>query len=118
MQASLALFESWALSKEHVKCSMILLLTKLDLFKVKIQHSPIKQFFPDYTGEDEDFEAAKDFFVNKFLSLNCYPGREVHVFCTDVTDSDDFRPVLRDIMRIAAEKPEGEGKIQRTKESK
>lgn len=95
---------------------MVLLLTKLDLFKVKIQHSPIKQYFPDYIGEDKDVEAAKAFFVNKFLSLNDDPSRKVHVFCTDVTDSDDFSPVMRNIMRIAAERPEGEEKIQKTKE--
>ena len=81
---------------EHSR--IVLLLTKLDLFKEKIQHTSIKKYRPDYTGQDDDWEAAKDFLVDKFVSLDECKDRDIRVFCTNATDKDDIGPILRTIM--------------------
>jgi hypothetical protein len=51
----------------------ILLLNKEDLFKKKIAESPIRRFFPDYEGADDDFEAGKAYFKRRFLRIE-YKG--------------------------------------------
>lgn len=71
--------------------------------------------FPIIQGKKKDEEAAEDFSVNKFLSLNDDPSRKGHVFCTDATDLDDPGPIMRKVMRIAAERPGGEWQSKRTK---
>ena len=81
--------------------SIVLLLTKLDLFREKLSQSPIREYFPDYTGPDIDSSAGQGFFVKKFLALNRREGRQIHVFCTNVTHTAGFEPVLRRVMRLA-----------------
>ena len=76
---------------------MILLLSKLDLLRKKLSHSSVKQYFPDYIGADDDSEAAQEFFVNKFLTIARKWRRNVRVHCTNLTDTDSFRPILKDI---------------------
>ena len=77
---------------------IILMFTKLDLFKEKIHQSSIKEYWPDYTGQDDDWEAAKEFFVDMFVSMERCKDRDIHVFCTNATDTDDIGPILRTIM--------------------
>lgn len=48
MQEALMLFDSICNSKWFVRTSMILFLNKVDIFKLKIATSPIKNYFPDY----------------------------------------------------------------------
>ena len=104
MQEALLLFES-LLSLTWFKNSAItLLLTKLDLFEEKIKKKPIRDYFPDYTGRSDDSAAGLRFFVGRFLSLNKSKDREIEVFCTDVTDTQRFKPILQTIMDTAIEK--------------
>ncbi len=83
---------------------MTLLLTKLDLFEEKIQKKPVRDYFPDYTGRDDDSAAALRFFVGKFLSLNKNKDRKIDVFCTDLTDTKHVRPILQTIVDTTVEK--------------
>ena len=76
---------------------MVLLLSKSDLLQEKLSSSPVKRYFPDYTGADDDDEVAQKFFVNKFLTTARKWRRNVRVYCTDLTDTDSFRPILKDI---------------------
>jgi len=64
MIESMRLFDSICNSKWFVDTSIILFLNKKDLFEEKIKTSPLKQCFPDYTGESL-------FLINNlFLNLN------------------------------------------------
>jgi guanine nucleotide-binding protein subunit alpha len=51
----------------------ILFLNKEDLFNKKIAESPIRRFFPDYEGADDDVEAGKLYFQKRFLKIE-YKG--------------------------------------------
>ena len=77
--------------------TVILLLSKLDLFQGKLHPSPVKHFFPGYTGPDDDSEAAQKFFVDKYRAIARKRDRDVRVYCTNLTDTDSFQPILKDI---------------------
>ena len=77
---------------------MILLFSKLDLFQEKVSQSPVKQYFPEYMGAEDDIEAVRDMFVNKFLTIARKGGRDdIRIYYTDLTDTDSFWPILKDI---------------------
>ena len=90
---------------------MTLLFSKLDLFQEKVPHSPVKQYFPDYTGADDDSEAAQKFLVNKFLAIARKWRRDVRVFYTNLTDMDSFRPILKDIEASIRDDRDVDGKF-------
>ena len=60
----------------------------MDLFKEKLAEKPIRDYFPDYTGLDDDFNAASKYFANKFRGLNRTEGREIYVHYTNATDTN------------------------------
>lgn len=84
----------------------MLLLTKIDVFKAKIQHSPISQNFPDFKGKKGDVEAAEDFFVKKFLAFN-YASRDgdrpIHVCRINAIQVEHPRLILTRILQMINE---------------
>ncbi|KAM0794156.1 G-protein alpha subunit-domain-containing protein [Usnea florida] len=96
-EASLLLFDSILSLTSFKRSTIILLLSKLDLLQEKVFHSSVKDYFPDFNGADDDREAAQEFFVNKFLTIARKRCRNVRVYCTNLTDTDSFRPILKDI---------------------
>ena len=104
MQEALSLFESILSVPGLEKSAITLLLTKLDLFEEKIKEKPIYDYFADYTGRGDDSAASLRYIVGRFLSLNKKKDREIDVFCTDVTDTQRFKPILQTIMDTAIEK--------------
>ena len=50
MTEALTLFDSICNSRWFVNTSLILFLNKVDLFKIKLETSPVEKFFPEYTG--------------------------------------------------------------------
>ena len=81
------LFESIANSKYFERSALIIFLNKMDIFREKIQsgNAPIRNYFPDYTGDDRDIGAGQEFFANKFKNL--VPGKEAYVHYTNATDT-------------------------------
>jgi len=69
MQEALTLFDSICNSRWFVKTSIILFLNKIDRFREKLPVSPMRNYFPDYEGGD-DYNAACDYILNRFVSLN------------------------------------------------
>ncbi|MCJ1239459.1 hypothetical protein MMC14_007455 [Varicellaria rhodocarpa] len=88
MQEALMLFESILSLPWFRKSSIILFLNKMDLFKEKLSDKPIRDYFPDYSGADGDFNAASTYFANKFRALNRTEGREIYVHHTNATDTN------------------------------
>ena len=97
MEEALLTFDS-VLSLTYFKRStLILLLSKLDLLQEKLSYSTVKQYFPDYIGADDDSEAVQKFFVDKFRTIARKWDRDFRIYCTNLTDTDSFRPTLKDI---------------------
>jgi guanine nucleotide-binding protein G(i) subunit alpha len=81
MQEALTLFDSICNSRWFVKTSIILFLNKIDRFREKLPVSPMRNYFPDYEGiflcvfyaynlGGDDYNAACDYILNRFVSLN------------------------------------------------
>ncbi|KAF2859788.1 guanine nucleotide binding protein, alpha subunit [Piedraia hortae CBS 480.64] len=92
MNESLVLFDSVVNSRWFMRTSIILFLNKVDLFRVKLQRSPMVNYFRDYTGGDDVNRAAKYLLwrfsqVNR-AHLNLYP----HL--TQATDTSNIRLVF------------------------
>lgn len=81
------LFESILSLPWFRKSSIILFLNKMDLFKEKLGLRAVRDYFPDYTGEDEDLNAAAGYFAKKFRGLNRTADREIYVHYTNATDT-------------------------------
>ena len=99
---SLIVFESLMSLSWFKKSAITLVLTKVDLFEDKVKIKPIRDYFPDYLGPSNDSEAGREYFVQKYLSLNKTLNRKINVICADVTDTSSFEPRLSEIMRTAA----------------
>ena len=70
MQEALMLFESICNSQWFIQTSIILFLNKEDLFRQKLKYSPVRKYFPDYTGDPKSFKDASEFFSQNFTRLN------------------------------------------------
>ncbi|KAH9446224.1 hypothetical protein MJO28_011915 [Puccinia striiformis f. sp. tritici] len=99
MQEALNLFDSICNSRWFIKTSIILFLNKIDLFKHKVKHSPIQNFFPNFqppsaSDGQELWQSGADFFGNKFVGVNQSPSKQVYVHLTCATDTSQIRFVL------------------------
>ncbi|KAI9739147.1 MAG: Guanine nucleotide-binding protein alpha-2 subunit [Cirrosporium novae-zelandiae] len=92
MMESLVLFDSVVNSRWFMRTSIILFLNKVDLFRQKLERSPLAKYFPDYSGGNDVNRAAKYLLwrfnqVNR-AHLNLYP----HL--TQATDTSNIRLVF------------------------
>ncbi|KAL9631481.1 MAG: hypothetical protein Q9204_004213 [Flavoplaca sp. TL-2023a] len=97
MQEALLLFESIMSLTWFKRSSIILFLNKIDLFKEKLADKPIKDYFPDYTGSDDDYNAASQYFANRFRSLNRTEDREIYVHFTNATDTNLLKITMQSV---------------------
>lgn len=104
MEEALRLFELMISLTWSKGSSIVLLLTKLDLFEKKLPHSPVRNYIPEYAGSDVDSEGAKEFFIRTFLSLNHEESRSIHVRCVSATNTDHVREELRKIESLVSGK--------------
>lgn len=86
MQEAFVLFDSICNSRWFLKTSKVLLFTKVDSLQRKLETSAIRDYFPDFHGDTLSFEAAKAYFVMRFVSLNQRPENEIEVRFTDMAD--------------------------------
>jgi guanine nucleotide-binding protein G(i) subunit alpha len=93
MQEALTLFDSICNSRWFVKTSIILFLNKIDRFKEKLPVSPMKNYFPDYEG-GADYQAACDYILNRFVSLNQHETKQIYTHFTCATDTMQIRFVM------------------------
>ncbi|KAK0553602.1 Guanine nucleotide-binding protein alpha-2 subunit [Tilletia horrida] len=100
MQEALMLFDSICNSKWFLRTSMILFLNKVDIFRTKINHSSIKHYFPDYNGDETDFNAARNYFKQRFCRLNRSPNKEIYPSFTNATDPTLLKTVMASITDI------------------
>ncbi len=85
MQEALTLFDSICNSRWFTKTSIILFLNKIDLFKEKLETSPMSHYFPDYEGRT-DYNEACDFVLDQFVSLNQSEDKKIYTHFTCATE--------------------------------
>ncbi|KAI8059352.1 guanine nucleotide binding protein, alpha subunit [Gongronella butleri] len=93
MQEALTLFDSICNSRWFVKTSVILFLNKIDIFKEKLPKHPLKESFPDFVGPNT-YDAASDFILNRFVSLNQSDSKQIYTHFTCATDTEQIKFVM------------------------
>ncbi|KAJ1642417.1 guanine nucleotide-binding protein subunit alpha [Coemansia erecta] len=93
MQEALTLFDSICNSRWFVKTSVILFLNKMDIFREKLPHSPMKKYFPDFDGGD-DIDAASEYILKRFVSLNQSDAKQIYTHFTCATDTNQIKFVM------------------------
>ncbi|KIJ45046.1 hypothetical protein M422DRAFT_29901 [Sphaerobolus stellatus SS14] len=105
MQDAMTIWDSICHSQWFKKTSIILFLNKDDLFTEKVQHSNIKDTFPDYDGPTGDAAAGREYFRRRFVRLstkaNRVNEREVYTHFTNATDTALLRVVMAAVEGIA-----------------
>ncbi|KAK9766078.1 guanine nucleotide-binding protein subunit alpha [Basidiobolus ranarum] len=93
MQEALTLFDSICNSRWFVKTSIILFLNKIDLFKLKLSRSPMKNCFPDYEG-GSDYQRACEYITDRFTALDHSPKKQIYSHLTCATDTKQVKFVM------------------------
>ncbi|KAJ7473105.1 guanine nucleotide binding protein, alpha subunit [Mycena galericulata] len=95
MQDAMAIWDSICHSQWFKRTSMILLLTKYDIFRKKLNTSDIRTFFPDFDGEPRNADQGRDYFKRRFVRLSQkterVKEREIYIHTTATTDTDLLR---------------------------
>ncbi|CAG8549819.1 2371_t:CDS:2 [Acaulospora morrowiae] len=100
MQEALLLFDSICNSQWFVNTSMILFLNKIDIFRAKIKISPVRKYFPDYSGPNGDFKHTTHYFKRRFQRLNRSTTKEIYPHFTDATDTNLLRHIMSSVTDI------------------
>jgi guanine nucleotide-binding protein G(i) subunit alpha len=103
MQEALTLFDSICNSRWFVRTSIILFLNKIDRFREKLPISPMLNYFPDYEG-GEDYNAACDYILNRFVSLNQSDAKQIYTHFTCATDTYQIKFVMAAVNDIIIQK--------------
>ncbi|ORX81497.1 G-protein alpha subunit [Anaeromyces robustus] len=90
---ALGLFQTIIRLPQFEATSLILFLSKIDLFKNKLKNSPIENFFPDYQG-GQDYTKAITYFGGKFISLNKNQDKQIYTHLTWATDTNSMKVVF------------------------
>lgn len=104
MHEAFMLFESLINGEWFKEKPIILFLNKVDLFREKLQKSPIKAHFPDYQGAEGDESAATQFFADKFKAINRNANREIYVHYTTATDTNLLKATMQSVQDILVQK--------------
>ncbi|KAJ7203674.1 heterotrimeric G protein alpha subunit 4, partial [Mycena haematopus] len=91
MQDAMTIWDSICHSQWFKQTSIILLLTKDDIYREKIKTSEIRRFFPDFEGEAGNADQGRAYFKKRFMTLAQKSwrrqGREIYVHTTTATDT-------------------------------
>jgi guanine nucleotide-binding protein subunit alpha len=104
MHEAMMLFESLVNGEWFKRKPIILFLNKIDLFKEKLAISPISNHFPDYQGENSDFDAAAKYFADRFRGINRMPEREIYVHYTNATDTTLLKATMDSVQDMIIQK--------------
>jgi guanine nucleotide-binding protein G(i) subunit alpha len=102
MAEALDLFEEITNSEWFEKTSMILFLNKRDLFAEKIKKVSLKDYFPEYQGEN-NYDDGTDYIQRLFESKNCQE-KDVYTHITCATDTNNVFAVFNSVKDIIIKK--------------
>ena len=97
---------------------MFLLLNKIDLFREKLKTTPVSSIYESFQGPDvtpgnlnldEAFEAAREFFLQRFLQRVQQDNRQVFYHFTCAIDTRYFNVVYAAMMDVVLRTCKGYG---------
>jgi len=74
--------------------NIIIFFNKIDIFKKKLNISPVSNYYSDYTGGN-DYAAAATYFAKKFIKLNSNKNRTVSTHLTWATDTRHCSTIIK-----------------------
>ncbi|KAL4782409.1 guanine nucleotide binding protein, alpha subunit [Aspergillus varians] len=104
MHEAMMLFESLVNGEWFKRKPIILFLNKIDLFKDKLEISPISKHFPDYSDSNADFDAAAKYFADRFRGINRIPDREIYIHYTTATDTTLLKATMDSVQDMIIQK--------------
>ena len=72
---------------------MILFLNKKDVLEEKLPYSPVRDYFPEYDGDENNYDDTIKFFSEKFEEMNEEEARSVFTHATCATDTKNIEIV-------------------------
>jgi len=108
MAEALKVFEEILNSPWFKQTSMILFLNKRDLFAEKIKKVRLKDYFPDYNG-DNSYDDAVKYIISIFHAKNQNPDRTIYTHVTCATDSNNVQAVFNAVKDIIIKRSLQEG---------
>ncbi|KAJ3100390.1 hypothetical protein HK100_004718 [Physocladia obscura] len=76
---------------------LIVFMNKIDLFREKLEKTPISLYFPSYQGPNT-FDNSAQYFIDRLIALNKYPeGKCIYPHLTWATDTSTMKKVLHSI---------------------
>ena len=96
MEESMNLFDDIVNNKFFNRKSFIIFFNKKDLFEEKIRTKAIKEYFPDFEGDEQSFTQTSDFLIKKYLSKNKgeEKSRTLYPYLTTGTDTEAVKYVF------------------------
>ncbi|KAF5386388.1 hypothetical protein D9757_006712 [Collybiopsis confluens] len=99
-------FEEICNSRWLINTPVILYLSGTDVLTEKLARSPLSDYFPDYTGRNNDYDSACEYLLHRFVALNREPKRLVYAHYipqlganySDITKLEFFFAALQDIL--------------------
>ena len=95
MQESLEVFESVINSAWFKSKSVVVFLNKVDLLQEKLMNSDIREYHADFSGDPHCCDNVIDFMKKKYLDCDRQKGRNIYLFTTCATDTDNITKVSR-----------------------
>jgi guanine nucleotide-binding protein subunit alpha len=110
MDEVFTLFSSIAGSHYFSQPSLLVVFTKTDLFRQKIQSGvrPLKNYLPEYNGGPTDVEASQNFFVEKFRALAREENKELVTHFVDTTNTNQIRELLKSVQDLTVQRRQGQ----------
>ncbi|RIA90594.1 guanine nucleotide binding protein, alpha subunit [Glomus cerebriforme] len=99
MTDAIQLFGSICNHPLFVNTSIILFLNKIDILKRKLEFIQLKDYFPDYEG-DNKFQSVTKFFQNTFINCNENDEKHIYVHFTHATDTKQMRVIVASVNDI------------------
>ncbi|KAH8827899.1 G-protein alpha subunit-domain-containing protein [Flagelloscypha sp. PMI_526] len=99
LSESLDLLQTVCDSEWFANTDIILLMTETDVFREKVETSPLLPWFPDYTGRS--IEDACNYLLSRCVSLNQRKNQEIYAHFTSRDDTRQFefvRNAMEDIL--------------------
>ncbi|GBB91613.1 hypothetical protein RclHR1_00190026 [Rhizophagus clarus] len=96
MEDAIQLFKSICNHVMFVNTSIILFLNKIDILKHKLTYIKLKDYFPDYEG-DNKFQSVAKFFQKTFINCNENSEKHIYVHLTHATDTKQMRVIVASV---------------------
>ncbi|CAK6966440.1 guanine nucleotide-binding protein subunit alpha-14-like [Scomber scombrus] len=94
MEESKALFKTIITYSWFQRSSVILFLNKTDIIKEKIMHSHLADYFPEFTGPQQNPIAAQEFILKMYQEQNPDKDKNLYPHFTCATDTENIRFVF------------------------